>query len=125
MQKQILLCLNSIVNSYFYFGYFVYSIDYNYFVRNFVNFFVRVIYLYNWSYMVIDFLNNLSCLEVVFQSYYYCVYSCLVGFDLFSYIDRMTYLVLCAFEVYSDCLVVFVYIRQYCVRIVGNNYTIS
>ena len=74
---------------------------------------------------MIDFLNNLSCLEVVFQRYFYCVYSCLVGFDLFSYIDRMTYLVLCAFEVYSDCLVVFVYIRQYCVRIVGNNYTIS
>ena len=41
-----------------------------------------------------DFLNNLSCLEMVFQSYFYCVYSCSVGFDLFSYIDRMTYLVL-------------------------------
>ena len=74
--------------------------------------------------MVIDFLNNLSCLEVVFQSFCYCIYSYLVGFDPFSYIDRMTDLDLCAFEVYSDCLVVFVYIRQYCFRIVGNNYTI-
>ena len=69
MQKQILLCLNSIVNSYFYFGYFGHSIDCIYFVRIFVNFLVRAIYLYKWSYMVIDFLNNLSCLEVVFQSY--------------------------------------------------------
>ena len=125
MQKQILLCWNSIVNSYSFFGYFDYSIDCIYFVRSFVNFFVRVIYLYNWSYMVIDFLNNLSYLEVVLLNYYYYICFCLVGFDLFSYIDRMTYLVLCAFEVYSDCLVVFVYIRQYCVRIVGNNYTIS
>ena len=74
---------------------------------------------------MIDFLNNLSFLEVVFQSFYYCIYSYLVGFDLISYIDRMTYLVLCAFEVYSDCLIVFVDIRQYCVCIVGNNYTIS
>ena len=104
MQKQILLCLNLIVNSYFYFGYFGYSIDYIYFVRNFVNFFVRAIYLYNWSYMLIDFWNNLSGLEVFFQSYYYCVYSCLVGFDLFSYIERMIYLVLCAFEVYLTVL---------------------
>ena len=124
MQKQILLCWNSIVNSYFYFGYFDYSIDCTYFVRNFVNFFVWAIYLINWSYMVIDFLNDLSCLGVVFQSYYYCVFSCLVGFDLFSYIDRIIYLVLCAFEVYSDYLVVFVYIRKYYVGIVGNNYTI-
>ena len=38
MQKQILLCLNSIVNSYFYCGYFGYSIAYIFFVRNFVNF---------------------------------------------------------------------------------------
>ena len=52
---------------------------------------------------------------MVFQSYYYCVCFCLVGFDLFSYIDRITYLVLCAFVVYSDCLVVFVYMRKYCV----------
>ena len=106
MQKQILLCWNLIVNSYFCFGYFDCSIDCIYFV-------------------VIDFLNNFSCLETVFRSYYYCVYFCLVGFDFFLYIDRMTYLVLCAFEVYSDCLVVFVYIRQNCVRIVGNSYTIS
>ena len=124
MQKQFLLCLNSIVNSYFYIGYFVYLIDCIYFVSHFVNFVVRAIYLYNWSYMVIDFLNNLGYLEVVFLNYYYYIFFCLVGFDLFSYIDRMTYLVLCAFEVYSDCLVVFVYIRQYYVRIVGNNYTI-
>ena len=71
MQKQILLCLNSIVNSYF--GYFGFSIGYVYFVRNFVNYFVRAIYLYNLSYMVTDFLSNSSCLEVVFQSCYYCV----------------------------------------------------
>ena len=107
-----------------YFGYFGYSIGYIYFVRNFVNFFVRAIYLYNWSYMVIDFLNNLNYLEVVFLNYYYYIFFYLVGFDLFSCIDRMTYLVLCAFEVYSDCLVVFVYIRRYCVRTVGNDYTI-
>ena len=60
IQKQILLCLNSIVNSYF--SYFGYSIGYIYFVRNFVYFLVRVIYLYNLSYIVIDFLCNLSCL---------------------------------------------------------------
>ena len=72
---------------------------------------------------MIDFLNSLSDLEAVFLNCYYYIYLCLVGFDYFSYIDRMTYLVLCAFEVYSGCLVVFVYIRQYCVRIVGNNYT--
>ena len=87
-------------------------------------FFVWAIYLYNLSYMVIGFLSNLSYLEVVFLNYYYYIYFCLVDFDLFSCIDRMIYLVLCAFEVYSDYLVVFVYIRRYCVRIVGNNYTI-
>ena len=108
MQKQILLCWNSIVNSYSYVGFFGYSIDCIYFVRNFVIFFVRAIYLYNWIVMVIEFLNNLSYLEEVFLNYYYYIYFCLVGFDFFSYIDRMTYLVLCAFEVYSDCLVVFV-----------------
>ena len=70
---------------------------------------------------MIDFLNNLSYMEVVFLNYYYYIYFYLVGFDLFSYIGRMTYLVLYAF----DCLVVFVYIRQYCVRIFGNKYTIS
>ena len=42
MLKQIVLSLNLIVGSYF-----DYLIDYIYFVRNFVNFFVRVIYLYN------------------------------------------------------------------------------
>ena len=122
IQKQILLCLNSIVNSYF--GYFGYSIGYTYFVRNFAYFLVRVIYLYNLSYMVIDFLCNLSCLEVVFLNCYYYIYFCLVDYGLFSCIDRMIYLVFCAFEVYSDCLVVFVYIRKYCVRIDGDNYTI-
>ena len=81
MQKPILLCLNSIVNSYF--GYFDYSISYVYFVRNFVNFFVRAVYLYNLSYMVIGFLSNLSYLEVVFLNYYYYIYFCLVDFDLF------------------------------------------
>ena len=74
---------------------------------------------------MIDSLKSLSYLEVVFFIYYYYICFYLVGFDLFSYIDRMTCLVLCAFEVYSDCLVVFVYIRQYCVRIVGKNYTTS
>ena len=86
-----------------------------------MNFLVRAIYLYKLSNMVIDFLSNMSYLEVVFLNYYYCIYSCLVDFDLFSFIDRMIYLVLFAFEVYSDCLVVFVYFRRYCVRIVGSN----
>ena len=87
-------------------------------------FLVRVIYLYNLSYMVIDSLCNLSCSEVVFLSCYYYMYFCLVDFGLFSCIDRTIYLVLCGFEVYSDCLVVFVYIRKNGVRIVGNFYTI-
>ena len=125
MQKQIVFCLNSIVNSYFYLDYFDYLIDYNYFVKNFMNFFVLEIYLYNLSYMVIDFMSSPSCLEKVFQSCYCCVYFCLVDFDLFPCNDRMIYLVLCVFVVYFDCLAVFVYIRQYCVRIVGNSYTIS
>ena len=110
------------MNSYF--GYFGYSIGYIYFVRNFVYFLVRVIYLYNLSYMVVDSLCNKSCLEVVFLNCYYDICFCLVDFGLFSCIDRMICLVLCAFEVYFDCLSVFVYIRKYCVRIVGNNYTI-
>ena len=110
MQKQILLCLNSIVNSYY--GYFGYWIGYIYFVRNFVNFFVRAIYLYNWNYMVIVFLSNLNYLKVVLLNYYYYIYFGLVDFGLFSCIDRMIFLVLCAFEVYSNCLVVFVYIRR-------------
>ena len=122
IQKQILLYWNSIVNSYF--GYFGYSIGYIYFVRSFVYFLVRVINLYNLSYMVIDSLCNLSCSEVVFLNCYYYIFFCLVDFGLFSCIDRMIYLVLCASEVYFDCLVVFVYIRKYCVRIVGNNYTV-
>ena len=109
------------MNSYF--DYFGYSIGYIYLVRNFVYFLVRVIYLYNLSYMVIDFMCNLSCLKVVFLNCYYYIYYCLVDYGLFSCFGRMIYLVLCTFEVYSDCLVVFVYIRKYCVRIVGNNYT--
>ena len=121
IQRQIVLYWNLIVNSYF--GYFGYSIDYIYFVRNFVYFFVRVIYLYNLSYMVIDSLCNLCCSEVVFLNCYYYIYFCLADFGLFSCIDRTIYLVLYAFELYSDCLVVFVYIRKYCVRIIGNNYT--
>ena len=119
-----LFCLNSIVNSYFDVDYFDYLIDYIYFVRNFANFFVLVIYLYNLKYKMIRFLNKLNYLEVVFQSCYYCVYFCLVDFGLFSCTDRMIYSVLCNFVVYSDCLVAFVYILQYCVRIFGNNYTI-
>ena len=65
-----LFCLNLIVNGYFYTDYFGYLIDYIYFLENFVNFFVLVIYLYNKDYRVIDFLNNLNYLEVVYQSYY-------------------------------------------------------
>ena len=75
-------------------------------------FLVWVIYLYNLSYMVIDSLCNLSYLEVVFLNCYYYIYFCLVDFGIFSCIGRMIYLVLCAFEVYSDCLDVFVYIRK-------------
>ena len=104
IQKQILLCLNSIVNSYF--GYFGYSIGYIYFVRTFVNFLVRVIYLYNLSFMVVDFLSKLSFLEVVFLNCYYYIYFCLVDFGLFSCIDRMIYLVLCAFEVFLIVLLI-------------------
>ena len=52
IQKQTVLYWNLIVNSYF--GYFGYSIENIYFVRIFVYFLVRVIYLYNLSYMVID-----------------------------------------------------------------------
>ena len=76
------------MNNYFYIGYFDYSIEYTCFVRNFVNIFVWAIYIYNWSYMVNDFLNNSGCLGMVFQNYYYCLYSCLVDFDLFKCIDR-------------------------------------
>ena len=112
LQEQILFCLNSIVNSYFDFDNLDYLIDYINFVRNFVNFFVPEIYLYNLSYMVIDFMSSSSFLEVVFQSCYYCVYFCLVYFDLFSCTERMIYLDLCVFVVYFDCLAVFVYIRQ-------------
>ena len=83
MQKQIVLSLNSIVNSYFDFGCFDYLILYIYFVRNFVNFLVLEIYFYNLSYMVVDFLSSSSCLDAVFQSCYYCVYFWLVDFVLF------------------------------------------
>ena len=60
--------------------------------------------------MAIDSFCNLSCLEVVFLNCYYYICFCLVEFGLFSCTDRMFYLVLCTFEIYSDCLVVFVYI---------------
>ena len=52
IQKQVVLHWNLILNSYF--GYFDYLIGYNYFVENFVDFFVLVIFLYNLSYMKID-----------------------------------------------------------------------
>ena len=38
---------------------------------------------------MIDFLNYLNCLEVVFQNYYYCECSYLLSFDQFSCIDKM------------------------------------
>ena len=74
---------------------------------------------------MIAFLSNLNYLGVVYQSCYYYVYFCLVNFDPFSCIDRMIHLVLCTFAVCSGYLVVFVYIRHCCIRIFGNNYTIS
>ena len=70
IQKQIVL------NKYF--GYFDYSICYNYFVRNFVYSFVLMIFLYNLSYMVIDSLCNWCCSEVVFLNCYYDICFCLV-----------------------------------------------
>ena len=55
----------------------------------------------------------------------YCyVYFCLVGLGLSSFIGRMIYLVLCCYVVCSGYLVAFVYIRQCCVRVFGNNYSI-
>ena len=81
IRKQIVLYWNLIVNSYF--GYFGYSIDYIYFVKNFVYFFVVVIFLYNLSYMVIDSLCNWCCSEVVFLNCYYYIYFCLVDFGPF------------------------------------------
>ena len=57
---------------------------------------------------MIDFLNKLSCLEVVFQSYYYCECFYLLNFDLFSCIDKTICLAFCTFVVYFGCLVVFV-----------------
>ena len=73
---------------------------------------------------MIDFSNKLNCLEVVFQSYYYYKYFYFLSFGLFSCIGRMIYMVLCTVAVCSDYLIAFVYIRQCCVRIFGNNYTI-
>ena len=73
---------------------------------------------------MIDSLCKWCCSEVVFLICCYYIYFCLVDFDLFSYFDRTIYLVLYAFEVCFGYLVVFVYIRKYYVRIVGNNYTI-
>ena len=74
-----MLLLNLISNSYF-----DYLIDYNDFVKNSVYFFVLVIFLYNLSYMVIDFLCNWCCSEVVFLNCSYCIHFCLVDFDLSS-----------------------------------------
>ena len=71
-----------------------------------------------------DSLNNLSCLEVVFQSYYFCEYFYLVYFDLFSCIDKMICLVLYTFVVYFDCLVVFFCLQQGYDRIFNKIYTI-
>ena len=48
---------------------------------------------------MIGFLNNLSYLEVVFQSYYYCEYFYLVNLGLFSCIEKMVCLVSCTFVV--------------------------
>ena len=56
---------------------------------------------------MIDSLNNLRCLEVVFQNCYYCESSYLVNFDLFLCTDKIIYLVPCTFVVYFGCLVVF------------------
>ena len=114
-----MLYLNLIWSSYF--DYLVY---YNGFVMNFVYFFVLVIFLYNLSYMVIEFSCNWYCSEVVFLNCCCCIHFCSVDFDLFSGTDRMIYLVPFIFEVCFDCPVVFVYIQKYYVRIVGNNYTI-
>ena len=113
-----MLNLNLIWSSYF--DYLVYCND---FVMNFVYFFVLVIFLYNLSYMVIEFSCNWHSSEVVFLNCCCCIHFCSVDFDLFSCTDRMIYLVLYIFEVCFDCPVVFVYIQKYYVRIVGNNYT--
>ena len=64
-------------------------------------------------------------MEVVFLNYLYYECFCWVKFDLFSCIGEMIYLVLYIFVVYFGYLVVFVCIRQCCVRIFGNNYTIT
>ena len=73
---------------------------------------------------MIGFLINLKCLEVVFQNYYYCECCYLVNFDLFSCTDKLICLVPCTFVVYSGCLVFFLCIQQWYVRIFGNRYTI-
>ena len=60
------VCLNLIANNYFGDGYLCYVIDYTNFVRDFVNFFYLMIYLCSGNYRVIDFVNDLSYLVVVF-----------------------------------------------------------
>ena len=110
-QTNKLVYLSLIVNNNFDIEYFDCVIDYICFVRNYVNSFGLVIYLCSWIYKVFVFLNNLSCLEVVSQSYYYCENFYLVGFDLFSCFDQMICLVPCTFVVYSDYLVDFVCIQ--------------
>ena len=118
-QAIIQVGLNLILNSYFDTDYFDCLIDYICFVRNFVIFFGLVIVLGNSDYKVIVAQSNFSYLEVVFLNYYY--YECFhwVNFDLFSCIDKMIYLVLYIFVVCFNYLVVFVCIRQCCVRIFG------
>ena len=116
--------LNLILNSYFDIEYFDYLIDYIFFVRNFVIFFDMVIILDNLDYKVIVVLSNLSYLKMSFLNYFYYERFCLVNFDLFSCVDEMIYLVVYIFVVFSGYLVVFVCIRQCCVRNIGNNYTI-
>ena len=69
-QTNNLVYLSLVVNNYFDIEYFDCVIDYICFVRNYVNSLGLVFYLCSWSYKVIDFMSNLSCLEVIFQSYY-------------------------------------------------------
>ena len=73
---------------------------------------------------MIDFLNNLNCLEVVFRNYYYCECFYWVNFDLSLCAGEMICLVLCTFVVYFDFHAVFFCIQQCYVSIFGNSYTI-
>ena len=66
---------------------------------------------------MVVFLSTLSYLEVVYQSCCYNVCFCLANFGLFSYIDRMIYLVLCIFVVY---LVILLFLSTF-----GNTMSVS